>query len=246
MAGVLLEGLSSPVINHPGTVMLTGRMCNAKRLGAVPGVITPRMALISKSDIYSGEALAILEQKQIGFPILTRAPNFHGGNHFVRVEDPTIWGVSVADLPSKDLLVMECLDARSDDGLFRKYRVMSINGVLYPLHLAISTQWKVHYFSSDMAQHEEYRNEEAVFLKDFSSFLDSESMATLQRLSQVLGLDYGGIDFGLDNDGNILLFEANATMAIVPPASDHKWDYKRDAIEIALAATNEMLIASSR
>ena len=35
----------------------------------------------------------------------------------------------------------------------------------------------------------------------------------------MLALDYAGIDFSLDRDGNVLLFEANATMTISPRAS---------------------------
>jgi glutathione synthase/RimK-type ligase-like ATP-grasp enzyme len=42
-----------------------------------------------------------------------------------------------------------------------------------------------------------------------------------------VGLNYGGIDFGIDRDGGLLLFEANATMAILPPGADAKWDAAR-------------------
>ena len=37
-------------------------------------------------------------------------------------------------------------------------------------------------------------------------------------------------------DGDILLFEANATMVMVPLASDEKWAYRRPAFEKVFAA----------
>ena len=48
------------------------------------------------------------------------------------------------------------------------------------------------------------------------------------------------MDFALSPDGSVLLFEANATMAMVPPGPDPKWDYRR-AIDAALKAASDML-----
>jgi glutathione synthase/RimK-type ligase-like ATP-grasp enzyme len=67
-------------------------------------------------------------------------------------------------------------------------------------------------------------------------------MAALVRLQLVLGLDYGGFDFGVRKDGSVLLFEANATMTIVTPGPDKQWDYRRAAIDRALAAARRMLL----
>ena len=33
-------------------------------------------------------------------------------------------------------------------------------------------------------------------------------------MAKVTGLDYGGIDCGIDRDGRIVMFEANATMLV--------------------------------
>jgi len=60
------------------------------------------------------------------------------------------------------------------------------------------------------------------------------------------GLDYAGIDFGLNADGSLLLFEANATMIIAPPPPDPMWDYRRAASERALDAARRMVLARAR
>ncbi len=110
----------------------------------------------------------------------------------------------------------------SADGLARKYRVMMIDGQLYPLHLAISNHWKIHYFTADMADRPEHRAEDAAFLENMPAVLGPRATAALAEIQSRLGLDYAGIDFGLNASGEILLFEANATMVVHPPEPDEK------------------------
>jgi tetratricopeptide (TPR) repeat protein len=242
IAARLMQRTQAPIINRPDAVLQTGRLMNAKRLGMVPGVITPRMALIPKGDFYSGHALKILEREGIAFPLLLRPPGFHGGNYFVHVDNQNALNAAFMQLPGENLLAIEFLDSRSEDGLLRKYRVMSINGSLYPIHMAISTQWKVHYFSSDMDKIEKYRHAEEVFLNDFPSCIGANAILALNNINQILGLDYCGIDFGMDKNGNLLLYEANSTMRIGSLAKDKRWDYRRTAIETALAAVKSMFV----
>ena len=101
----------------------------------------------------------------------------------------------------------------------------------YPLHLAISKHWKIHYFSADMGDPAEHREEEARFLADMPEVLGAKAMAALERLLAAMKLDYGGIDFALNLRGEILLFEANATMVVEQPDEDPRWDYRRAAVE---------------
>jgi hypothetical protein len=123
--------------------------------------------------------------------------------------------------------------------------VMMVGGRLYPLHLAISKQWKIHYFSADMRDRAEHREEEAKFLADMPGVLGAKAMAALERLLAVMRLDYGGIDFALDQGGEILLFEANATMVVEQPDGDLRWDYRRAAVERIHAAVRDLLLTGS-
>ncbi len=70
-------------------------------------------------------------------------------------------------------------------------------------------------------------------------------MAALENINAALDLDYGGIDFAVNADGDILLFEANATMVMVPLAPDDKWAYRRPAFDRVFAAIRTMLVARS-
>jgi CheY-like chemotaxis protein len=115
----------------------------------------------------------------------------------------------------------------------------------YPLHLAISQDWKIHYFSADMRDRADHRAEEASFLADMRGVLGHSAMAALERLAETLGLDYGGIDFGLNQQGEILLFEANATMVVEQPEEDRRWDYRRAAVERIHAAVRDLLMTTA-
>ena len=229
----MLAGDTGPLINHPARVRLTGRQDNARRLRAVPGVITPRIVPLSRT----ADPTAI----DLPFPVLVRARGFHTGQHFLRVGSPEALAAAAASMPGEDLLAIEYLDARGADGMARKYRVMFIDGRAYPLHLAISRDWKVHYFTADMAVHAAFREEERRFLDNMPAVLGPRAMAALTGIQATLGLDYAGADFGLAPDGSILLFEANATMVINPPDPDAIWDYRRPAIDAALDAARSML-----
>ena len=229
----IVAGDAAPVINHPGQVRLTGRQENSRRLAGIPDVMVPRTTRVSRS--------AIGVEGDFSFPLLLRAPGFHTGQHFIRVKYRSDLAGALAELPGEELLAIEYVDARGSDGMARKYRVMFIDGVMYPLHLAIGADWKVHYFSAAMAENPCFREEERSFLDDMSATLGVPAMSALSRIQATLGLDYAGVDFALTPERSVLLFEANATMVIDPPDSNPIWDYRRPAIGKVLQAAKRML-----
>ncbi|MGA2814540.1 MAG: pyridoxal-dependent decarboxylase, partial [Candidatus Acidiferrum sp.] len=163
-AQAVLANTTAPVINPPAAVLATGRCEIARRLSGIPGVVTARTVVLSRDQLAASDALATLAGHGFAFPLLLRTPGFHGGENFLRLETPADLPSALAELPGSDLTVIEYLDARGPDGKARKYRVMMIDGRLYPLHAAISSNWKIHYYTADMADHAEHRAEEAEFL----------------------------------------------------------------------------------
>ena len=232
-AAAVMARAAAPVLNHPEQVRLTGRADTAKLFADLAGVILPRIRQLPRTAVPAG----VRE-----FPVLLRAVGFHTGRHFVRVERSQDLVPALAALPGEDILVIEPLDARGADGMHRKYRVMIIDGELYPLHLAVSHDWKVHYFTGAMQEDPAYREEERRFLQDMPDVLGARAMSALAAIAQRMGLDYGGVDFALAPDGSLLLFEANATMAILMPGRDPLWDYRRPAIQRALDEARKLVL----
>ena len=230
-AETVLQATSAPVINHPGAVRRTGRVQVADRVRGLPGIVAPRMTLHRRD--------ALAADPGLGWPVLVRSLGFHTGEHFVRVENSAQLASAVAGLPGDELLAIEYLDTRSDDGIFRKYRVLTIDGGLYPLHLATSREWKVHYFTADRGR--EFDAQERAFLENPESAIGTGAFASLHRVATALACDYGGIDFALDRDNRVVVFEANPTMAIVLPAAHPDQAYRRVAADAAVAATRAMI-----
>jgi hypothetical protein len=230
-----------PVINDPHAVLKTGRLANSEQLRAVPGVRTARIVLIDRERLAGPGGADLLDGRGFSFPLLLRSPGYHTGRNFILVRHSGELAAAAASLPGRELFAIEYLDARGTDGKARKYRVMMIEGKLYPLHLAVSESWKVHYFTSDMADKENHRQEEARFLEDMPSVLGEKAMRALAGIRDAVGLDYSGVDFGLDGDGDLLLFEANATMVIAKPGPEPHWAYRRAAVDRVLEAVTEMI-----
>jgi tetratricopeptide (TPR) repeat protein len=242
----LLDRTAAPVINHPAAVLRTGRVRIASRFKQIPGVVTPRCVLLPREQLAGPGGGRLLARHGFQWPVLLRAPGFHTGQHFVRVDAEKALRGAVAGLPGAALLAIEYVDATGVDGKSRKGRVLVVDRQLYPLHWAISSHWKVHYFTADMADCKDCRIEEARFLSDMADFLGPRAVAALTEIARRLDLDYGGIDFGLGADGQVILFEANASMAIVPPPAEAQWIYRSMAIDRPLLATKGLLMTRAR
>jgi len=220
----LVERTCAPVINPPAAVLGTGRAANWRRLGEIPGVVAPMIANLSRAVLGSTGAVEALQHAGIEFPLWLRASGSGCGSASLRVENSERLGAALSELPGEELTAIRYpVDAR------RKYRVMMIGGWLYPVHL-----------TADLAE-DQHRAEEAKFLRDMPSVLGPAAMAALADIQNALGLDHAGIDFGLSASGEVLLFEANATITVTPPGGDRRWDDRRAAVQRVEDAVRKML-----
>ena len=234
----VLAATSARVINRPSRIRASGRANNAFVLTGLPDVRAPRVTTVQRAEVAAAA-------EAFGFPLLLRSPGYHTGQYFRKVECGADLEATLSQLPGRELLLIELLNAFDAEGWARKYRVMMIAGQLFPLHLAISRDWKVHYFTAAMAAHAEHRAEEEAFMADMTAAIGPSATAALARICERLDLDYAGIDFGLAPSGELLLFEANATMVINPPGPEEIWDYRRAPIDRALTAARAMVMRMS-
>jgi len=230
-----------PAINRPEAVAATTRAGNAARLRTLPGVVTPAIRSFARATLAGSGGAAALWNAGFAFPLLLRAPGFHTGEHFEVVASTNDLAATVARLPGEELLALEFIDVRSADGQVRKYRAMFVGEAIEPLHLAISRAWKVHYLSADMAENDANRAEDAAYLADLPAVLGPRAVQALDAIRRTLDLDYAGIDFALDAAGNVVVFEANATMIVPIPNPDPRWNYRRPAVERIHRLTRELI-----
>ena len=79
----LIARTTAPVINDPRAVMKTGRIDNAARLGALPGVVTPKTMAIKREVLAGPGGVAAVADLGFAFPLLLRSPGYHTGRNFI-------------------------------------------------------------------------------------------------------------------------------------------------------------------
>jgi Flp pilus assembly protein TadD len=208
-ADALLRCLPGPVLNPPRLVPPTRRDRLAVLLADIPGLVAPAVIRVTRSELIAG---ADTVHERLEPPLLIRPAGSHGGVDLVRVETRAQLADAVAAAPAADYYVSEYCDYRSPDGWFRKYRLVFVDGEIFPVHLAINAGWLVHYWRADMAGW--MQREEEAFLADYRTVFAGPADAALRSVAGRLGLDFGGIDCAMLQDGRVLLFEANATMLV--------------------------------
>ncbi len=207
----------------------------------MPGVRTPRIVRTTRAALERADAAAVLAEHGVRAPLLLRAPGFHAGEHFAHVAGAADLVPVVRTLPGDEFFAIEFLESRDDDGLYRKYRVMAIDGALHPVHVAIAPHWKVHLFSAGMDGADALRAEDAAFLADMRGTLGDGPMRALEAIAAGLGLDFGAIDFGLGRDRTVLLFEANAAAYVPEPLPGPQWAYRRPYVDGLRASVRAMI-----
>jgi hypothetical protein len=118
------------------------------------------------------------------------------------------------------------VDYSSQDGLFRKYRIAFIGGKPYACHMAIAERWDIWYLNAGMAFSAEKRLEEERFMRDFDHDFARRHKNALAAVAKRVGLDYFTIDCAENNNGELLIFEADNTAVVHNMDSPEVFPYK--------------------
>ena len=236
-AARLAGKLGKPVVNAPGKILLTTRDAVADLLPGIPGCRVPRILRLDAGSDVSVAALAAL--LPFMFPVLARPAGTHGGDDFEKIESLDELARFLARRPEADHYVIEYVDYASSDGHFRKYRFIFVGEEILPYHLAIGNGWKVHHVSTDMASQPWMQQEEAAFLANPATVFNATHYQALRVVRERFGLDYFGIDCGLDRDGNLIVFEVNASMLVHDDNAE--FPYKDRFVRVIKAAFDAML-----
>ena len=233
-------GGKRPLLNDPQAVAQTRRDRLHALLAGLPGVVVPLVLRVEQAELVSSSLPARLAEAGIGFPVLVRPIVGHGGEAVSFVENAE--RLADLDLHEADAYyVIAYHDYRAADGHYRKYRAIFVDGVPYAYHLAISRHWLVHYFSADMLAGSWKREEEARFLNDPAATLGAATWAQVAAIGRRLGLDYAGLDFSILPSGEILVFEANATMSVHLNESIADFPYKHACVPAIFHAFTAMI-----
>jgi tetratricopeptide (TPR) repeat protein len=237
LAADLVDRLGKPVINHPRKILRTTRDAVADLLQAIPGCRVPKAVRLEAGADCSLTKLQTLFPSAVS--VLARPAGTHGGDDFEKFEDHAALAAFLSQRPDHDHYLIEFIDYRSEDGYFRKYRFIFVDDQILPYHLCIGDGWKLHHVSTDMANQPWMQREEEAFLNDPAAVFGPAHYQALEIIRERIGLEYCGIDCALDNSGNLVVFEVNASMLV--HARNEGFLYKTPAVRRIKLAFEDML-----
>src|SRR6185437_5683422 len=237
LAADLVERLGKPTVNDPRKIQRTTRDMVAELLTGIEGCRIPRICRQQAGATLSVESLRAALPRAIS--ILARPVGTHGGDDFDKIDGADELAAYLAKLAETDRYFIEYADYRSADGFFRKYRFIFVNGEVLPYHLAICDDWKVHHVNTDMANQKWMQDEEAAFLNDPTLVFNEGHYEALRTIQERIDLEYFGIDCSVDTNGELLVFEVNASMLVHDDNAE--FPYKNPAVYRIKAAWDAML-----
>jgi hypothetical protein len=233
-----------PVLNLPSRIHNLNRDELYNLLKSIPGLCIPmtvRLARTNLADIGHGRIPLQSILKDGVYPLIVRPIDSHAGRGLAKLEKPADIDKYLAEHPEDYFFISRYIDYSSADGLFRKYRIVFIDGKAYACHMAISEQWKIWYLNANMAASAKKRAEEEHFMSAFAQDFSTRHGPALEEIAKKINLEYFAIDCAETQDGELLIFEAGNTMIVhnMDPAAIYP--YKIPQMNKVFAAFTQMI-----
>jgi hypothetical protein len=144
-------------------------------------------------------------------------------------------------MPEREFHISPFVDYRGADGLFRKYRVVLIDGRPFAGHMGISAHWMIHYLNAGMSASAEKRAEEERFMRSFDADFALRHAGAFAAITERIGLDYVVIDCGETRDGKLLIFELDSGAVVHAMDCVDLFPYKQAQMRKVFKAFRGML-----
>jgi hypothetical protein len=218
-----------PLLNPPRLVRHLDRDKLHGLLRGIEGLDIPatvcvtraQMSDVARSNIGFPDVAA-----ELRYPVIIRPRGSHAGVGLAKVDDRDMIGRYLEDRPEQEFFVARFVDYADDDGQFRKYRIVFVDGRPYACHMAIADRWDIWYLNAGMAFSESKRVEEERFMRDFDSDFAVRHQGALAAITDRIGLDYFTIDCAENQNGELLIFEADNTAVVHNMDSPEVFPYK--------------------
>ncbi len=219
----------------------------ARRLQGVPGLVCPptlRLTRAGLAPLLLGAGPETLHPG-LDWPLILRPEGSHAGAGMERVGDALHLADLLAETGTERFYLTRFVDYRGANGLFAKARVVLIDGRPYPVHLALSQDWIVHYLSAGMDTHADRRAAEAAWIAGFADGFARRHAAALAALADRIGLDYVGLDCAELPDGRLLVFEVDVALIVHDMDDAARFPAKPPAMRQLFAAFQALLAAKA-
>jgi hypothetical protein len=188
---------------------------------ATIGVTRAQLANVAQSEV----ALADLAA-ELRLPIIARPHGSHAGVGLAKLDDLAAIGRYLEERAEQEFFVSRFVDYANEDGFFRKYRIVFVDGRPYACHMAIATRWDIWYLNAGMSDNAAKRLEEETFMRTFDIGFARRHATALAGMAERIGLDYFTVDCAENKQGELLIFEADNTAVVHNMDSPEVFPYK--------------------
>jgi hypothetical protein len=233
-----------PLLNRPELIGNLDRDKLYRLLADIPGLDIPVTANATRAQLtaLSEERIACAEiSGELHFPMIVRPRGTHAGVGLAKIDDASALAAYLAERQEQEFFVARFVNYASPDGLYRKIRLTMVDGKPYACHMAIADRWDIWYLNAYMAFSEEKRAEEAIFMQDFDNAFAARHKNALDEMSRRVGLDYFIVDCAENQNGELLVFEADNTAVVHNMDSPVVFPYKPPQMRKIFIAFTAML-----
>jgi glutathione synthase/RimK-type ligase-like ATP-grasp enzyme len=211
----LCRKLQLPVINPPARILQTTRDNISVLLKDIEGLEVPLTIRITPHS--PGDIFTAIEASELDYPVIVRLAGTHGGASVILVNGrEDLDKLHVFPYDRSDFYLTQFVDFASDDGYYRKLRIVVIDGIPLLRHQLVNHSWMVHASCRQFMNKNDFLNdEEDVVFKSFDSETIPIIKPVIDEITRRLQLQYYGIDCNLQPNGNMQVFEVNAGMNIL-------------------------------
>jgi hypothetical protein len=238
-----------PLLNPPHLVGNLDRDKLHRLLDGIEGLDIPATTSVTRAQLSElGQPTGLPADIAAGmqFPIIIRPRGSHAGVGLAKLDDRAAVGRYLAERPEQEFFVSRFVDYANDDGLFRKYRVVVVDGRPYACHMAIADRWDIWYLNAGMAFSASKRLEEENFMRTFDHAFAARHQRALAAMIDRVGLDYFTIDCAENKNDELLIFEADNTAVVHNMDSPDLYPYKPPQMRRIFEAFAAMLYRRAR
>jgi hypothetical protein len=206
-----------PLLNPPRLVSNLDRDKLHRVLDGIAGVEIPATRAVTREQLSQppppADAFHDIAADLV-FPLIVRPRGSHAGAGLAKLDDHDAIKCYLDARPEPEFFVARFIDYSSDDDLFRKYRIVFIDGWPYACHMAIADRWDIWYLNAGMSVDTTKRIEEEIFMQTFDIGFARRHAVALTGIADRIGLDYFTVDCAETKSGSLLIFEADNTAIV--------------------------------
>jgi glutathione synthase/RimK-type ligase-like ATP-grasp enzyme len=178
--------------------------------------------------------------------VIVRPRGSHAGAGLAKLDDAAAIARYLAERQEQQFFIARFVDYSGDDGLFRKCRIVFVDGRPYACHMAIADRWDIWYLNAGMSASADKRREEETFMRTFDVGFARRHARALAGIADRIGLDYFTIDCAENEDGDLLIFEADNTAIVHNMDPPDIFPYKAPQMRKVFDAFAAMLCRRAR